>query len=108
MTTPGSDGGANLNDALAVARRGDLAGTLGPVVVMNGEIHAARFVAKRHTLSLSAFSSPDAGPVGSITEGQRLDLVRSELCRLRRCLPGWPLAAGRTRTHGHGDGSVLA
>ncbi len=67
---PGSDGGANLNDALAVARRGDLAGALGPVVVMNGEIHAARFVAKRHTLSLSAFSSPDAGPVGSITEGR--------------------------------------
>jgi L-asparaginase len=67
---PGSDGAANLYDALALARRGDTAGQLGPVVVMNGEIHAARFVSKRNTVSLNAFSSPDAGPVGSVTEGR--------------------------------------
>ena len=66
----GSDGGANLADALAVARRGEAAGRLGPVVVMNGEIHMARFVTKANTVRLNAFASPDAGPVGSVTEGR--------------------------------------
>ncbi len=67
---PGSDGEANLADALAVARLGEAGGRLGPVVVMNGQVHAARFVAKRHSVGLDAFSSPDAGPVGAVTEGR--------------------------------------
>jgi L-asparaginase len=66
----GSDGPANLADAFAVARQGARAGLLGPCVVMNGEVHSARFVAKRHTVRLNAFESPDAGPVGSINEGR--------------------------------------
>lgn len=66
----GSDGAANLSDALSVARHGEAAGKLGPVLVMNGEVHTARFVAKTHTVGLGAFSSPDAGPVGAVTEGR--------------------------------------
>ena len=66
----GSDGAANLADAFAVARQGAKAGQLGPCVVMNGEIHSARFVAKRHTVGLNAFESPGSGPVGCINEGR--------------------------------------
>jgi L-asparaginase len=63
---PGTDGPANLLAAFLVASRSDLA--LGPVIVMNDEIHTARFAAKVHTTLLSAIGSPGAGPVGEIVE----------------------------------------
>ncbi len=64
---PGADGPANLRDALAVAALPEAAAA-GPLVVMNGEIHAARFVAKLHGTSTSAFASPLAGPIGQVVE----------------------------------------
>jgi L-asparaginase len=67
---PGADGTANLEDAFAFACRPRGENLLGPVVVMNGEIHSARFVTKRETVNLGAFGSPGAGPVGSVTEGR--------------------------------------
>lgn len=60
---PAADGPANLRQAVAVAATGITQG-LGAVVVFNGEIHAAREVAKIHTRNLHAFASPNAGPLG--------------------------------------------
>jgi L-asparaginase len=37
-------------------------------VVLDDEIHAARYVRKAHTTSLGAFQSPGYGPVGGVTE----------------------------------------
>jgi L-asparaginase len=63
---PGSDGPANLLAAFLVASRSDVA--LGPVIVMNDEIHTARFATKVHATRVSAIGSPGTGPVGEIVE----------------------------------------
>jgi L-asparaginase len=68
-TLPGADGPANLLAAVQVAASA-CAVDLGCVVVMNDEIHAARFVRKTHTSSSSTFVSTTAGPVGWVTEGR--------------------------------------
>jgi L-asparaginase len=67
----GADGPANLLAATIVAAD-PRAGRLGTLVVLNDEVHAARFVQKSHTALPSAFSSPIAGPVGLVAEGQAL------------------------------------
>jgi L-asparaginase len=67
-SAPGADGPANLVDAVAVAASEDAAG-LGTLVVFGGEIHHARVVRKTDTTSLTAFSSPQIGPLGRVTEG---------------------------------------
>lgn len=64
---PGADGPANLVAAARVATSASTRG-LDVVVVMNDEVHAARFVQKRHTSSLSAFCSPGLGPLGAVIE----------------------------------------
>ena len=64
----GADGPANLLDALSVAAS-DAAAELGVLVVFGGEIHHARCVRKTDTTSLTAFSSPQTGPLGRVTEG---------------------------------------
>jgi L-asparaginase len=66
---PGADGPANILSALRVALTPETA-RLGPVVVIQDEIHAARFVTKAHTSRVAAFASPSSGPVGEITEGK--------------------------------------
>ncbi|MEZ5102116.1 MAG: asparaginase [Thermoleophilia bacterium] len=65
--SPGADGPANLRDALLAAAEPVLA-AVGPVVVWDGEIHAARFVAKTHGTRAAAFASLLAGPVGCVVE----------------------------------------
>lgn len=65
--TPGADGPANLYGAVLVAANPGAA-QMGALVVLNDEIHAARFVHKAHTHLPSAFASPGAGPVGAIVE----------------------------------------
>jgi len=76
---PGADGPANLIGALRVATT-PAAGRLGPVIVMQDEIHLARWVTKVHTSRVAAFSSPELGPVGHVVEGK---------VHLRvRCAPG--------------------
>lgn len=67
--TSGADGPANLVGATRVAASSTCA-NIGVLVVMNDEIHCARFAQKVHTTSPSAFASPLCGPVGSITESR--------------------------------------
>ncbi len=61
----GYEGYANLAAAIRVAA-GQEARGLGTLVVLNDEIHAARFVTKTHTLALDTFQSPDHGPLGRV------------------------------------------
>ena len=65
----GADGPANLLDAVRSASSAALR-AVGTVVVLGGEIHAARFVIKAHTQSPAAFISPLAGPLGWVAEGR--------------------------------------
>ncbi len=64
----GADGPANLVDAVSVAASQAASG-LGVLVVFGGEIHHARCTRKTDTTSLVAFSSPQTGPLGRVTEG---------------------------------------
>src|SRR5829696_1611635 len=65
----GADGPANLSDAVSVAAS-DAAAGIGVLVCFGGEIHHARTVRKTDTTSLVAFSSPQTGPLGRVTEAR--------------------------------------
>jgi L-asparaginase len=67
--SPGADGPANLLSAVTVASNGSMRG-LGVCVVLNDEIHAARWVQKSHSAFPSAFESPGTGRIGVVTEGR--------------------------------------
>ena len=66
---PGADGPANLAAALAVAAHPPVA-ALGPVLVLDDLIHAARFATKLSALSVAGWGSPAAGPLGRLVEGR--------------------------------------
>jgi L-asparaginase len=61
----GYEGFANLAAAVRVAASPRAKG-LGAVIVMNDEIHAARFVTKTHTQSVDTFKSLSFGPLGRV------------------------------------------
>ncbi len=84
-TTASPDGRANLLAAVRVASS-PLARGLGCLVVMNDEVHAARFVRKMHSSSVAAFASPTAGALGWLSEGR----VRIAM----RCRPLARISAG--------------
>lgn len=78
-TDPAADGPDNLRSAVAVAAS-PLARGYGPVLLMNGELHAARDVRKTATESLDTFQSPNDGPLGRADpEGPRFQTQPSAL-----------------------------
>ena len=74
-TMAGPDGPANLYHAVLVALDQQTRG-IGTLVVMNDEIHAARYVQKMHTTSPAAFHSSPAGAIGWIIEKQARIVTR--------------------------------
>ncbi len=80
---PGADGPANLLSAVRLAASEQARG-LGALVVLNYDIHAARFVQKSHTALPSSFESPMIGPIGLVAEGRPRFFARVER---RPCLP---------------------
>lgn len=64
---PSADGPANVIAAIRVAAS-DAARGLGALVVLNDEIHAARFVRKSHTQNPATFRSATTGPIGWLAE----------------------------------------
>jgi L-asparaginase len=95
---PGADGPANLVAAVKVAAATAAKG-IGPVIVFSDEIHLARLAKKTHVASVCAFKSPNAGPIGWVSEDRvRIVLVPRQRFRLEptdhsvRELPTIPIA----------------
>ena len=97
----GSDGVYNYLSALRVASD-DKAADKGVLVVMNDEIHAAKYVTKTHTTSVSTFQTPTHGPLGLIMKHEILYFktaeprVRFDLDRIQGLVPIIPVYAGMT------------
>lgn len=66
-TEVGSDGLYNFLTAIRVAAD-DESRDKGVLVVMNDEIHTARYVTKTHTTNVATFRTPTFGPVGLVTK----------------------------------------
>jgi L-asparaginase len=64
----GADGPRNLRDAVRVARHPGARGR-GALLVVNDEIHCARWVTKTDTTNVSTFRSYPGGPVGNLEMG---------------------------------------
>jgi L-asparaginase len=65
----GADGPANVLAAVRVAAAPEARGA-GALVVLNDEVHAARWVRKTHSTNPATFGSPSAGPLGHVVEGR--------------------------------------
>ena len=73
----GSDGVYNYLSALRVVSD-DKAADKGVLVVMNDEIHAAKYVTKTHTTNVSTFQTPTHGPLGLIMKQEILYFKTAE------------------------------
>jgi L-asparaginase type II len=67
-TAYSADGPANVINACAVAAHAKARGR-GTMVVMNGRIHSALLVTKRHVSSIEAFDSGFEGALGEVADG---------------------------------------
>lgn len=67
----GSDGLYNFESAIRVAAC-DKAVDKGVMVVMNDEIHSARYVTKTNTTNVATFRTPTLGPIGLVTKSRIL------------------------------------
>jgi L-asparaginase len=105
-TLAGPDGPANLVAAVQVAVSREAAG-LGTLVVLNDEIHAARFAGKTHTSSPSAFRSLTAGPVGWVVEGRPRVVMRLPELEGRPAAVSGDIPAVALLTSALGDDSRL-
>ena len=76
-TMAGADGSANLLTAVIAAASQRTRG-LGALVAFADELHAARFVTKSDTASLTTFVSPNTGPLGRVLEGEAHILMRPD------------------------------
>ncbi|MEG9499645.1 asparaginase [Mannheimia indoligenes] len=63
----GADGLINLQSAILVALNEE-SRNKGVLVVMNDEIHNAKFVTKTHTTNVATFQTPTFGPCGLVTK----------------------------------------
>lgn len=103
----GSDGIYNYLTALRVASH-DKAKDKGVLVVMNDEIHAAKYVTKTHTTNISTFQTPTHGPLGVILKDDILFFktaeprVRFDLKQISGTVPIIKAYAGM------GDQSILS
>ena len=97
----GSDGVYNYLSALRVASD-DKAADKGVLVVMNDEIHTAKYVTKTHTTNVSTFQTPTHGPLGLIMKYEILYFktaeprVRFDLDKIQGLVPIIPVYAGMT------------
>lgn len=73
----GSDGVYNYLTALRVASH-DKAKDKGVLVVMNDEIHAAKYVTKTHTTNVGTFQTPTHGPLGLVMKHEILYFKNAE------------------------------
>lgn len=73
----GSDGVYNYRTALRVAAD-EKSSDKGVLVVMNDEIHAAKYVTKTHTTNVSTFQTPTHGPLGLVTKREILYFKTAE------------------------------
>jgi len=73
----GSDGVYNYLSALRVAID-DKSADKGVLVVMNDEIHAAKYVTKTHTTNVGTFQTPTHGPLGLIMKQEILYFKTAE------------------------------
>lgn len=93
----GADGPANILAALRAAASSEARG-LGVLVAFADELHAARYVRKTHSTSITAFTSP-RGPIGHVVENE----VRIPLRVTRR-----PVVAGADSTRSVRTSVVVA
>ena len=97
----GSDGVYNYLSALRVASD-ERAADKGVLVVMNDEIHAAKYVTKTHTTNVGTFQTPTHGPLGLIMKQEILYFktaeprVRFDLDHIQGLVPIISAYAGMT------------
>ncbi|MFQ9321175.1 MAG: asparaginase [Enterococcus durans] len=88
----GSDGLYNFESAIRVASCDEAFGK-GVLVVMNDEIHSARYVTKTHTTNVATFRTPTLGPIGLVTKHrilfmqELLDSTRLDISSVNGTIP---------------------
>lgn len=88
----GSDGLYNFESAIRVASCDEAVGK-GVLVVMNDEIHSARYVTKTHTTNVATFRTPTLGPIGLVTKHrilfmqELLDSTRLDITSVNGTIP---------------------